>query len=125
MKRSIGKEIIEGLEDFASALEKNEDIPEKYTCRKIALDLHPQIYDPALVKKTRAILGVSQAVFAQFLGVAVKTVSSWEQGKNIPQDVACRLMDEIRHDPPYWKRRLCEVAVSKSKGTGRKFPVPA
>lgn len=128
MKRSIGEEIIDGLEDFAKALETNESIPAKYTCRRIALDLHPQTYGPTLVRKTRTLLGVSQAVFAQFLGVSVKTVSAWEQGRNVPQDVACRLMDEIRHDPSYWQKRLREMAVSKidaSKRNGRKKLVRA
>lgn len=122
MKRSIGKEIIDGLEDFASDLEANIDFPAKFTSRKIAIDVQPQFYDPTLVKTTRKLLGASQAVFAQFLGVAVKTVSAWEQGKNIPQDVACRLMDEIRHNPPYWQKRLRELAVSKGavrKATAR------
>lgn len=117
MTKSVGDEIIEGLEEFATALENNEDIPAKFTCRKIALESRPERYGPELVKATREILGASQAVFAQFLGVSVKTVSSWEQGKNVPQDIACRFMDEIRHNPPHYRQRLREMAVSK--GTGR------
>ena len=96
MKRSIGKEIIKGLEDFAGALEKNEDIPEKYTCRKIALDLHPQNYDPALVKKTRAILGVSQAVFAALLNTSVSTVQKWEIGQKRPTGTALKLLHLVQ-----------------------------
>lgn len=114
--KSVGQEILEGLEEFAAALEANETIPGKFTCRKIVLDLEPQVYRPELVKKTRQLLGASQAVFAQFLGVSVKTVRAWEQGINSPQDIACRLMDEIRHNPAYWQQRLRDLAVSKGTG---------
>ena len=49
---------------------------------------------------------MSQAIFAQFLGVSVKTVSAWERGDKKPSDLACRFMDEIKESPDYWKRRL-------------------
>jgi putative transcriptional regulator len=112
--KAIGAEIIEGLEEFVDALKSKENISQKFNCRKIVLDLQPRSYSPALVKQTRTLLAASQAVFAQFLGVSVQTVRAWEQGKNPPQDVACRLMDEIRHDPDYWRKRLLEMAVSKA-----------
>ena len=67
----------------------------------MVLDLLPMPYGPALVKRTRAILSVSQGIFAQFLGVSVNTVQAWERGINVPKDVACRFMDEIRHNPDY------------------------
>src|SRR5262245_4570808 len=119
MKRTVGRRIIEGLEEFAIALESDVNIPEAFTCRQFRLALRPRPYDRVLVRRTRKLLGASQAVFAQFLGVSVKTVSAWEQGQNIPQDVACRLMDEIRHDPEYWKRRLSQLAVAKDAAPRR------
>jgi putative transcriptional regulator len=101
------------LKGFAEALQRGDKITERFTCRKIILDLKPTPYNPALVKKTREILGVSQALFAHFLGVSVKTVHSWEQGSNTPNDMACRFMDEIRRDPGYWQGRLREAMVAK------------
>ena len=53
-------------------------------------------------------------LFARFLGVSVKTVRAWEQGTNTPQEIACRLMDEILHDPDYWRKRLSQLARSRT-----------
>ena len=80
-KDSVGKKIIEGLREFTEALESDERIVEKFTCRKVTLDLLPVSCSAKTVKATRKLLGASRAVFAQFLGVSVKTVCAWEQGK--------------------------------------------
>lgn len=108
MKKSVGKRIIEGLKEFAEALENDEPIAEKFTCRKVTLDLLPVNYDPKAVKSTRKLLAASQGVFAQFLGVSVKTVCAWEQGRIAPSDMACRFLDEIGRNPEYWRKRLRE-----------------
>jgi putative transcriptional regulator len=113
MKPSIGKIIGDRLNEFADALEAGENISAKFTCRKVVLKLEPAPYDPALVKKTRAILRASQGIFAKFLGVSVDTVQSWESGVNDPSDIACRFMDEIRHDPRYWRKRFGELVSQK------------
>lgn len=113
MGESLGERITRRLGNFVEALEKSDIISERFTCRRIELKLEPETYSPALVKKTREVLGVSQALFAQFLGVSVKTVSAWEQGAKAPRDVACRFMDEIRLDPTYWRERIRKLAVPK------------
>jgi putative transcriptional regulator len=113
MKPSVAERILQGLQEFTKSLEGHEVISEKFTCRKIDLNLIPKPYDPKKVKKTRKLLGTSQAMFALFLGVSVKTVRSWEQGINTPSVMACRFMDEIQRDPPYWIRRLKEAVVVK------------
>ena len=48
-----------------------------------------------------------------FLGVSVKTVQAWEQGLQTPPKMACRFMDEIRHDPEHWIERLKEAICVK------------
>jgi len=113
MKASVGTRVVERLNRFAEALENKEVISERFTCRRVVLDLEPTPYNPKLVKMTRAILGASQAVFAQFLGVSVKTIQAWEQGTNTPNDMACRFMDEIRRDPKYWRNRFKGSIVAK------------
>jgi len=110
MTTTIGEKITKRLAAFATALEKKEQVTERFTCRRMTLDLQPQPYDPALVKKTRQSLGLSQSLFARFLGVSVKTVSAWECGAKNPRDIACRFMDEIRENPGYWKERLSAIA---------------
>ena len=114
MKPSAEERIIEGLERFADALESGEDITGRFTCRKIVLNLEPTQYTPELVKDARAKLGMSQALFAQFLGVSVSAVQAWERGEKRPKDIACRFMDEIRRNPPYWRERFLESAQPKT-----------
>jgi putative transcriptional regulator len=116
MKESVGKKIIEGLKEFTEALENNESIAEKFTCRKVTLNLFPVPYSPKAVKSTRKLLMVSQGIFAQFLGVSPKTVCAWEQGRTTVGDMACRFMDEIRRNPEYWRNRVRESIKIKEGG---------
>jgi putative transcriptional regulator len=111
-EQSVESEILEALSGFTDALEKGEII-ERYSCRQIKLNLVPTQYNKDLVKETRKLLGVSQALFARFLGVSPKTVRAWEQGVNEPHKMACRFMDEIRRHPKFWIDRLREVAVAR------------
>jgi putative transcriptional regulator len=110
---TVGARIIQGLEEFADTLEKKVPVTEHFTCREIELDLRPTAYNQESVRATRKLLGASQAVFARFLGVSIKTVRAWEQGINTPSDMACRFMDEIRANPKYWIGRLKKAAVAK------------
>jgi putative transcriptional regulator len=116
MRASVGREIAGRLRAFKKALQSNRAISERFTCKRVVLDLQPMPYEPVMVKETRKLLGLSQALFAQFLGVSVKTVRAWEQGKGEPSVMACRFMDEIRHDPKYWRKRLLESAREKEAG---------
>lgn len=99
MKSHVGKRIVDRLTEFAQDLRNNKVISAHYTCRRVVLDLHPTPYDSEMVKKTRELLGASQMLFAQFLGVSVKAIRGWEQGRIVPSDMACRFMDEMRHKP--------------------------
>ncbi len=115
MTESKGKKIVDRLRNFAETLERSESITDKFTCRTIKLNLEPAPYSADLVKETRELLGVSQAIFAQFLGVSVKTVHDWEQDRKTPKNVARRLMDEIRRDPEYWLNRLRDLSVTTNE----------
>ena len=108
-EKSVEQEILEALSEFTAALEKG-DVTRHLSCRQIKLNLSPTSYSPGLVKKTRMLLGMSQPLFARFLGVSPKTVKSWEQGFNTPQAMACRFMDEIRLNPKYWLDRFRDSA---------------
>ncbi len=117
MKTSVNKEMLGRLSGFAEALEGDRPISDLYTCRRVVLDLNPTPYDPDLVRETRKILSASQAMFAKFLGVKVKTVQSWEQGTETPSDMACRFMDEIRVNPAYWLKRFKGALLRKKPET--------
>ncbi len=102
----ITKNIVEGFNELSDALAKDSAIAEKFTCRKVTLDLHAVPYPPLAVQATRKLLRVSQPVFAHFIGVKPSTVKSWEQGRQEPPVMACRFMDEIQRNPEYWRERL-------------------
>ena len=108
-----------GLEEFADALAKGEKITRKFRCHRVILDLHAVPYSCDQVKETRALLKVSQAIFAQFLGVKPATIRSWEQGRNHPPDMACRFMDEIRRHPDHF-RRILRKSIRVTRPSGAK-----
>ncbi len=111
---TAGTEIVGALEGFLDVLRGGGEIAERFTVRTVALDLEPREYTGEDVKKTRATLGLSQALFARFLGVSVKSVRAWERGDRKPSDMACRFMDEIAFSPEHWKARIRELIVQKT-----------
>jgi putative transcriptional regulator len=112
-KTSIGSRIVERLQGFAGSLKKPEKMTERYTCRTIRLDVTSTHYRPEMVRETREMLGISQTLFAHFLGVSLRTVRAWEQGAATPTQLASRFLDEIRVNPDYWRQRLQDLAVVK------------
>ena len=53
---------------------------------------------PEEIKQLRGRCGLSQPLFAMALGVSVKTLESWEQGRNTPSGSAARLLEIIDMD---------------------------
>jgi putative transcriptional regulator len=78
-------------------------------------------WDHARVRRVRALLGMSQAAFAAFLGVEPSTVRSWEQGLRLPSSMACRMLSEIEADSTHWRGRLmaCLVGPETSKSAAK------
>ena len=56
-------------------------------------------YDASEIKAIRKSTGFTQAIFAQYMGVSVKTVEAWEAGRNHPEGAACRLLALTKADP--------------------------
>ena len=50
-------------------------------------------YNAEEVKKIRLNTGMSQNVFASYMGVSCKTVEAWESGKNHPSGAASRILN--------------------------------
>ena len=69
---------------------------------------------PKRVRRVRALPGLSQSLFAQFLGVSPATVQAWEQGVKVPAKMACRFMDEILRDPQQWQQRVRQCMAAKT-----------
>ena len=112
-KPSVEQQIVQGLESLAASLESGEDLPRRFTCRTLRLEVKPAAYSPSMVKRTRAALCLSQALFAKFLGISPGTVRTWEQGAKSPQPIACRFMDEIRREPDRWRSRIGQLIRRK------------
>jgi len=81
-KRDVGKEILEGIQAIKQGKGKR---------RK--LDLPPDV--ATLRKKLR----LSQSAFAGFLGVSVRTLQDWEQGRRKPSGPAATLL-RVAHRHP-------------------------
>lgn len=81
-RRNIGKEIIQGLEEIKAW--KRGDLKLKtYTV---------QMPKAADVPAIRQGLGLSQAQFANFMGVSLGTLRNWEQARREPQGPARTLL---------------------------------
>ncbi|TWU58510.1 hypothetical protein Poly51_12890 [Rubripirellula tenax] len=112
-EKTVGSELVERLERFAKKLEavdSVDDLSTFLTVRKVKLSLSPATFSGEQVKAVRESLQVSQAVFADFLGVSVGAVRDWEQGINEPIGPVCRIMEEITNDLKSWSRRIRELA---------------
>jgi len=76
--------------DFADLLESVREggrilRGEQAAARETRLDSATAGTTPADIVATRAHLGLSQAGFAALLGISVRTLQGWEQGRREPQ----------------------------------------
>ena len=58
--------------------------------------------------------GLSQPLFAKFLGVEVSALCHWEQGIRSPSAVVRRFLDEMNATPDHWWGRI-EAAVRRTR----------
>jgi len=79
-KRDIGKEILEGIRDI-----------KEYKAGRKTLRTHT-ITEPAPPQVIRAKLKLSQTAFAGLMGVSLRTVQDWEQGRRRPSGPAIALL---------------------------------
>ena len=86
-KRNIGAEILQGLREI-----KGGD--------------HGRIINVPDIAGIRERTGLSQARFAQLLGVSVRTLQDWEQGRRAPSGAARTLLIVADRNP----RALLDVA---------------
>jgi DNA-binding transcriptional regulator YiaG len=70
----------------------------------------PGQYPPTAVRRLRATMRMSQATFAQTLGVSCILVQSWERGVREPSPMARRLLDTISANPAAWLADLTRRA---------------
>ncbi|PJH75116.1 MAG: transcriptional regulator [Anaerolineae bacterium CG_4_9_14_0_8_um_filter_58_9] len=86
-KRDIGQEILDGIRDIKA-----------YKAGKKALRTHT-ITEPAPPQAIRAKLQLSQSAFAGLMGVSLRTVQDWEQGRRKPSGPAVALLRIAEQKP--------------------------
>src|SRR5471030_460372 len=64
----------------------------KRSLRTTTLPLPPKPFNARAVKRVRASLRASQAVFARFLNVSTKLVQAWEANRRTPEGPALVLL---------------------------------
>ena len=78
------------VEGFQEILE-SQNTGKKMKSTTISIpDVHR--YTNTEIKRIRNRTGLTQTLFAGFMGVSKKTVEAWECGKNHPTGPACRLL---------------------------------
>lgn len=112
---SLSSSIVQSFGELADSLKNSTPLQAKFTCRKVVLDLVPVPYSPERIRAIRALLSVSQPLFAQFIGVKACTVKSWEQGRLQPSNLVCRLMDAMVDNPEYFRGKLHSMAKVKTE----------
>jgi len=86
-KRDIGQEILKGIRDIKA-----------YKAGEKALRTHT-LKEPASPQVIRANLKLSQAAFAGLMGVSLRTVQDWEQGRRKPSGPAEALLRIAEQKP--------------------------
>ena len=109
----VDREIIAALTAFRDTLCARTPLENKYTVRQVGVIVPPPELGPEDVRRIRDVLGVSQPVFADFLGTSTSTIRSWEQGQKTPSPMARRLLSLIAADPVYWMSRFSSMAESR------------
>lgn len=65
--------------------------------RKVTITPLPE-YKATDIKKIREEQNLSQTIFAEALGVSIKTVEAWESGRNKPRGSALRILQILQKD---------------------------
>ena len=86
-RRNVGREILEGLREL-----KRGEVG--------------RVVNIPAVATIRERTGLSQAKFASLLGVSIRTLQEWEQGRRVPSGAARTLLMVAANNP----QALLEVA---------------
>jgi putative transcriptional regulator len=93
-------EIVEAMRGLHKVGAVSGEELEKTTLRMLGKDALPKVEDmsPAEIAAVREGVGVSQAVLAGFMNVAVNTVSQWERGERHPTGAALKLLHVVKQN---------------------------
>ena len=86
-KRDIGAEILGGIKEI-----------QQYKKGKVQLKV-TELSEPSPPQVIRSKLNMSQSAFAGLLGVSMRTLQDWEQGRRAPQGPAVALLRIAEQHP--------------------------
>jgi putative transcriptional regulator len=86
-KRDIGQEILEGIREVKA-----------HKAGKKSLRVHT-LKEPAAPQVIRSNLKLSQSAFAGMMGVSLRTIQDWEQGRRKPSGPAVALLRIAEQKP--------------------------
>jgi putative transcriptional regulator len=108
-KRDLNAELLQGINELKRGewARKTELIPQQdgsirrvITRRDGTIEKEEIISaEKAQVVAARAATGLSQAAFAKLLGVSVRTLQEWEQGRKAPSGAAATLLKVAARHP--------------------------
>lgn len=87
----IFESLKKGFEDIIAYREGKLTLKSEF----IEIPEPPKSYSVKEIKRLRQSCNYSQALFAKFLNVSVKTVQAWETGERVPNHAALRLLELI------------------------------
>ncbi len=91
---SVYESIMAGLNEALTDVQSEKPILKRHR-----VTVEPiKVFEADEVKKIRKSTGMSQKVFASYMGVSDKTVEAWEAGTNHPSGAASRLLSMIEKD---------------------------
>lgn len=78
---------------------------EKKTLKRRTVTIVPvKEYKASEIQDIRKKTGMSQKIFASYIGVSTKTVEAWEAGTNHPSGAASRLLSMMEMDVELTKK---------------------
>ena len=91
----------EAFDILSSALDEaieNSKVEEKFLREETMLiEIEPLVeYTAADIKEIRSKTGLTQSLFAKWLGVSTRTVEAWESGRNKPSGPSSRLLGLLK-----------------------------
>ena len=105
---AVADGLIAGMETLLEELESG-----KLEASRIRIVIPPIRVDAEGVKAARGALGLSQTLFADFIGASASAVRAWERGAKLPTPMAQRFLHAIRTDPVYWRSKLAPFVAEK------------
>lgn len=98
-KRNIAAEVLDGLREI------REHRSGRRTLRTTRVEPRPlPELTPDAIRRIRASLDISRAVFAHMIRVPVRTVEGWEQGRSSPPHSATALILMAEKYPDTFER---------------------